>query len=171
MWLLIPKALYFFLPAYFANMAPVLFKKIPWAGVPVQERIFGKNKTWRGLVAAPVTAAVIFALQKYLHAKGFQLFSLIDYDDFSLALGFLMGSGAILGDLLKSYYKRREKIPPGEKWFPWDQLDFVFGGLLFTFFFFVPPIEVVLVLVLASPLLHIVTNHLGYWMRIRESKW
>ena len=42
--------------------------------------------------------------------------SLIDYSDFSLLLGFLLGFGAILGDLVKSYFKRntvlmRIKIP------------------------------------------------------------
>jgi CDP-2,3-bis-(O-geranylgeranyl)-sn-glycerol synthase len=42
-----------------ANMAPVFFKKIPILGAPIDngktwrgKRIFGDNKTWRGIIAA-----------------------------------------------------------------------------------------------------------------------
>jgi len=169
-WLIL-KALYFFLPAYFANMAPVIFRKIPWLGVPVHEKLFGQHKTWRGLIIAPIIGVVIFSLQKYAHQAGFQALSLIDYSDFSLGLGFCLGAGAILGDLLKSYYKRKEGIPPGEPWIPWDQMDFVVGGLIGSLFYYVPSISVVMILLIASPSLHIVVNHIVYWLKIRKEKW
>lgn len=171
MWyIIIIKALYFFLPAYFANMAPVLFKWLP-GGIPIYEKWFGKNKTWRGLVMAVLLGGFIFYLQQLAYNYGFVQWALIDYSDFSLVLGFLLGAGAILGDLVESYYKRKAGLKPGERWLFWDQLDFVFGGILLSFFVYVPPVEVVGILLIASPLLHIVVNHLAYYLRIRKEKW
>ena len=165
------KSLYFFLPAYFANMAPVLFRGIPFFGRPVHEKTFGKNKTWRGLLIAPIIGMIVFWLQQIAYVNGFQAWALIDYSDFSILFGFLLGLGAILGDLVKSYYKRKAEIKAGERWIPFDQIDFVIGGIVFSFFMFVPPAEVVLILLIVSPLLHIVANHLGYWLKIRKEKW
>lgn len=167
---LIFTSLYFFLPAYAANMAPVLFHWLP-GGVPINRKFFGENKTWRGIIVAVLTGGLVFWLQQILHALGSRDFALIAYTDFSVALGFLLGAGAILGDLVKSYIKRGYGIPPGKRWLPWDQLDFVLGGIIFSWFIFVPPAEVVLVLLIISPPLHIAVNHIGYWLRIRKEKW
>ncbi len=168
---LILKSLYFFLPAYFANMAPIFFRKIPWGGAPIHTKLFGQNKTWRGIVAAVFLGIVVFGIQKGVHKAGFQPFALIDYADFSLWLGFWMSLGAILGDLAKSYYKRKEHISPGQKWFPFDQLDFVIGGVVGSWMVYVPPMQVVVVLLILSPVLHIVVNHLAYWLGVRKEKW
>ena len=169
-WLFILKCLYFFLPAYFANMAPVLFRWIPF-NQPINEKQFGKNKTWRGLIVAVLIGGLVFYLQKIAYAQGFTQWALIDYNGFSVLFGFLLGLGAILGDVMKSYYKRKANIAPGESWKVWDQLDFVIGGIIFSFFIYVPPVSVVLVLVILSPLLHILINHLAYWLKIRKKKW
>ena len=104
-------------------MAPVLLKGVPVLGRPVWEKELGKNKTWRGLVAAVLMGILVFWLQKYLF--GFDFFydiSLIDYGDFSLWLGFLLGLGAILGDLVGSYFKRRQRVKEGESWMPWERI-------------------------------------------------
>ncbi|MEK6950634.1 MAG: CDP-archaeol synthase [Nanoarchaeota archaeon] len=172
-FLLLLQSLYFFLPAYFANMSPVLLRFLP-GGIPIHERWFGPNKTWRGLIVAPLVAGLIFFLQKLLYNTGYNVFTqlaIIDYADFSLALGFLQGAGAILGDLVKSYYKRKEGLKPSQRWLPWDQLDFMLGGIVGSFFVYVPPVEVVVMLLVVSPFLHIAVNHLGYWLKIREKAW
>ncbi|MBI4980857.1 CDP-archaeol synthase [Candidatus Woesearchaeota archaeon] len=170
-WLLILKSLYFFLPAYVANMAPVLFRWIPWLNKPVHERLLGGHKTWRGIVVATIMGAIVFALQKYAYAVGFDKIALIDYNNFSWLMGALLGAGAILGDAVESYYKRKAGIPPGHSWMPWDQLDFVIGGVLLGMILYVPPAEVVLVLLVASPVLHIATNYIGYLIGVNEKKY
>ena len=170
-WLLLLKALYFFLPAYCANMAPTLFKWIPLGNKPIYEKKLGSHKTWRGLIAGTIFGGIIFALQKYLYQQGLTPWSLIDYNGFSLLLGLLMGFGALAGDIVKSYYKRKAGIPVGVKWIPWDQMDFAIGGLIFTWFVWVPPAEVALIILVISPFLHIIVNHIGYWLKIRKEKW
>ncbi|MBT4805363.1 CDP-archaeol synthase [Candidatus Woesearchaeota archaeon] len=169
-WLLILKSLYFFLPAYIANMAPILLKWIPFLEKPVHKKKFGDHKTWRGLIVASLTGILVFWLQIYLFQFSFfQNMSLIDYSGFTVLLGFLLGFGAIIGDLIKSYYKRKNKIAPGKSWIPYDQVDFVIGGIIFSFFIYVPTVSVVVILLLISPLLHILTNIMGYLLKINKN--
>ena len=167
---LILKALYFFLPAYLANMAPVLLKWIPFLEQPVWERKLGKNKTWRGLVVAVLIGFIVFVLQKYAYQAGFTSWALIDYQNFPIYFGALLGLGALVGDSLKSYYKRKAKIPPGQCWVPWDQLDFVLGAIVFSFFVYVPPASTVLMLIIISPLLHVAANYIGYLLGINKNR-
>ena len=169
--LLILKSLYFFLPAYVANMMPIFTKKIPVLNYPIWEKRCGKNKTWRGLVSAILGGIIVFSLQKYAYQQGFTAWALIDYSGFSILLGVLLGTGAIVGDLVESYFKRKRGIKPGERWLLWDQLDFVFGGLIFASIIYVPPAETVLILVVLSPVMHILSNHLGFFLKIRDVKW
>ena len=169
--LLIGKALYFFLPAYIANMAPVLCKKIPLLNKPVHEKRFGSHKTWRGLIAAVLAGGLVFWLQKIAYGMGFRSLAVIDYTDFSVLLGFLLGGGAILGDLVKSYYKRKGGIKPGHSWVPFDQLDFVIGGIIGSFFLYVPPASIMLVLLIVSPVLHALFHYIGYLLNMNGTKW
>jgi len=165
---LILKSLYFFLPAYIANMAPVLVQKLKIIKIlekPIWEQKLGSHKTWRGLIIAPIVGMFVFWLQKMFVVESL---SLIDYADFSIWFGFLLGLGAILGDAVKSYYKRNAGIKEGKSWIPFDQTDFVFGGIIGGFVLYVPPAEVVLILLLVSPLLHVAANIIGYWLKINE---
>jgi CDP-2,3-bis-(O-geranylgeranyl)-sn-glycerol synthase len=168
---LILSSLYFFLPAYFANMAPIFAKKLKFLHIPIHDKAFGSNKTWRGILVATLMGGLIFWLQKLAFISGFRSLALIEYSDFSIFLGLLLGLGAILGDLVKSYYKRKQDIAPGDPWFVFDQMDFVIGALLLSFFVYVPAAEVALTLLIASPLLHIITNHIGYLLGIRKKRW
>ncbi len=162
---LILQSLYFFLPAYLANMAPVLVGKVPVLGSPISKKIFGAHKTWRGLVIAPIVGGVVFWLQKLFVVESLWL---IDYADYSILLGVLLGLGAILGDLLKSYYKRKAGIKSGKPWWGFDQLDFVIGAIVFSWFIYVPKAEVVLVLLIVSPVLHMLFNLIGYYLKFNK---
>ncbi|MDP3733687.1 MAG: CDP-archaeol synthase [Nanoarchaeota archaeon] len=168
MWDVLLKSLYFFLPASLANISPVLARFLPMGATPISEKYFGSNKTWKGIIAATLTGGLVFWIQKALYLNGFTELAIIDYADFSIAVGFLLGFGAIFGDLVKSYYKRKAKIKPGKSWLPWDQLDFVLGGLLFSFLVYVPPVEVAVTIVVVSPFLHVLINYIGYLLKVNK---
>ncbi len=171
MLILLLKSLYYFLPAYAANMAPVLFKFLPLGSKSVNKKLFGKNKTWRGLIVGTIFGTLIFSLQKILYINGFFTeISLIDCGGYGLLFGFLLSFGALCGDLVESYYKRKQGIFPGEKWFPWDQLDFVIGALILSSLVYQVSGEVLLVLVLVSPILHLIVNYLGYLLKFKKNK-
>src|SRR3989338_11301981 len=119
---MIIEELYFALPIYFANMMPVFVKNINILNYPINKNIFGENKTIRGFLSAIFISIIIFYVQYYLYK--FYLIkkiSLINYYEVNLLfLGFLAGFGAMLGDLIKSYFKRIRNIKPGHSWIPFD---------------------------------------------------
>jgi len=171
LWLLTGQAIYFFLPAYAAIIAPLLFRRIPVGERAVYEGWFGKNKTWRGVVVAIFAAVVVFWIQRGLYEQGFNRFAVLDYSAFPLEYGFLLGVGAVVGDLWKSYLKRKENIKEGDPWVPMDQLSYVIGALFFSFWYYVPYADLLLVLLIVSFALHIGISYMGYVMGIREAKW
>lgn len=179
--MIILQALYFMLPAYFANMAPVFAtkifgKKLSWPldfNIKIKgKEILGKNKTWRGLIAGILVGILTVYLQRYLFRFGFfKSISLIDYNQINfLIYGFLFGFGVILGDAVKSLIKRRINLKPGDKWFPWDQLDFL-GALILILFVYLPPWYIFILIIIISPFLPLAANWLGYKLNIKKVSW
>jgi CDP-2,3-bis-(O-geranylgeranyl)-sn-glycerol synthase len=174
---LIIKVFWLLLPAGIANMSPVLFKWLPVLRTPVDfgkrfkgEPLFGKNKTWRGLVCGTLVAVLIVYLQKLLYPY-MQNYSLVNYSSINVfLLGFLLGFGALFGDLIESFLKRQRGTAPGEIWAPWDQVDWIIGALVFVSFavpLSFPNIAISLVL---FGLLHPMINILGYALKIKKNK-
>ncbi|MFA5128657.1 MAG: CDP-2,3-bis-(O-geranylgeranyl)-sn-glycerol synthase [Patescibacteria group bacterium] len=181
--MIILQSLYFMLPAYIANMAPVFAKKLgvlKFFSKPIDggrtfrgKPIFGTHKTWRGFVVGVVAAIAIVWLQYFLYSIPiFQKISLLDYLKINPWLfGFLMGFGALFGDLVKSFFKRRVNFAPGTPWFPFDQIDFVLGVLIFVAPVYFPSSLVLLIILIVSPILHIATNNIGFFLRIKDTRW
>ena len=143
------RVLWLFVPAYLANMSPVLvqgcFQRL---ATPIDagrsfrgKRILGDHKTWRGILAGIVVGTVVYELQRLVHAAGFVPgLALFDYADDPVLPGFLMGLGTGVGDAVKSFFKRRVDIAPGASWPVFDQLDFLAGAYLFVSLVHVPPL-------------------------------
>lgn len=175
---LIIQCFYFILPAYFANMAPVIVKKINFLEIPIDfnkkindKPIFGKNKTFRGLIFGIIFAMIITYLQFLLYKNGlFVEISIIDYSNWIL-IGFLMGFGAIFGDLVESFVKRRLNYKPGKSFVPFDQLDFVVGALIFVYPLVMLSLNKIVIILLLSFVLHVIVNHFAFYMNIRKEKW
>jgi CDP-2,3-bis-(O-geranylgeranyl)-sn-glycerol synthase len=153
-------------------MTPVFLKKIfkEKYSKPVNKKLFGTHKTWRGLIGGTILGTIIFLIQKILYNKGIGLsLSLINYNNYSILLGFLLAFGALLGDLLESYIKRISKIKEGKPFFPWDQLDYIIGALILSFIIFIPSLTEIIFIIIISFLLHIIVHYLGYLLKIRKS--
>ncbi|MBP9669615.1 MAG: CDP-archaeol synthase [Candidatus Pacebacteria bacterium] len=170
------QALYFFLPAYVANMAPVFAHafQLP-LGNPVSVRLFGDHKTVRGVLAGVVAALAVVAIQKVLFLYGYPLFkalSLLEYSGISVLLyGCAFGLGALGGDMAKSFFKRRLHREPGSPWVPFDQLDFVIGALLCVYPLFQLPMHFLVILLVTTPVLHLMANVLGYFLHLKKVWW
>ena len=173
--------IYFMLPAYMANLAPVLFKRsflflarpvdlgIKWRGQP----LFGQTKTIRGFVVGIMSAIIIVWIQK--HLLGFPFFDRISLADYGrinfIWLGFLFGFGALFGDLSESFIKRRLGMKSSQSWKIWDQLDYVVGSLLFVYWFANISIYEILTIFVISFILTVITNQIGYYLKIRPVRW
>ena len=177
-WVFLIKCFYLMLPAYFADMAPVIVKKINFLKYPVdfgfvlsKKPLFGKNKTFRGFFFAILFSIVIAFLQQSVYTFDFfRNTSFYSYENWIL-FGFLMGLGALTGDLIKSFFKRRIGIKPGEKFVPFDQTDFVIGSLIFIIPIYIVTFPIFLTCLVLSLFLHILVNHIAFFLKIRNEKW
>ncbi len=176
-------SLYFFLPAYFANMVPPLIKKVKsleFLGKPVdfgkkflKKPIFGSHKTWRGVIFSFLVGFLTALFQKFLYQfPFFKKISLLDYSQINIFLfGALISLGQILGDLSFSFIKRRIGLKPGAPFLPFDQTNYVIGCFLLLQPFFHLKIEVWVFLFFATFFLHIIVNRLGYELKLHSAKW
>jgi CDP-2,3-bis-(O-geranylgeranyl)-sn-glycerol synthase len=122
--------LVFFIPAYIANMAPVFVRKLNFLAYPIDggatvrgRRMLGANKTWRGLIFGTLLGGVAGAVMQYTGLP------------FTWWWGFFLGFAALLGDSIKSFFKRQFDVRPGGRWMPWDQLDFIIVAFLMSLLF------------------------------------
>ena len=166
------------LPAYFANMAPVIVKKINLFNFPIDfdkkinnKPILGKNKTFRGLIFGVLFGVITAFIQHSFYENNiFSGFSFIDYSNW-LLIGFLLGFGAIFGDLVKSFVKRRLNYDPGKPFIPFDQTDFVVGAIIFIYPLVSLSINKIIIIFLLSFILHIIVNHVAFYTCVRKEKW
>ncbi|MBC7219253.1 MAG: CDP-2,3-bis-(O-geranylgeranyl)-sn-glycerol synthase [Hadesarchaea archaeon] len=159
---LLATGLWFILPAYVANATPVVLgggRPIDGGRVFIDGRpIFGPGKTIRGFISGLIAGFILGVLQGL--ATG-QL-------HFYSVLGFLLALGALMGDLLGSFIKRRVNLERGSAAPVLDQLGFVVLALLFASPVSVPPWEVILIILVITPPIHLGTNFIGHKLKLKE---
>jgi len=160
-------------------MAPVIVKKVfNNLAFPIDfnrkinnNPILGKNKTFRGLIFGIVFAIIITFIQFILYSNNiFVDLSIVDYSDW-LLIGFLIGFGAIFGDLVESFVKRRLGFKSGMPFIPFDQLDFVVGALVFVYPVAGLSVEKMSIILFISFILHMVINHIAFYTGLRKERW
>jgi CDP-2,3-bis-(O-geranylgeranyl)-sn-glycerol synthase len=172
-------ALWAMLPAYVPNNAAVL----AGGGRPIDggrtwggRRVLGDGKTWRGTAAGTV-AGVALALG--LNAASGPIADLLGVPavEFPLAAAVGLALGAMVGDIGASFVKRRSGRERGAPFPGLDQLDFVVGALAFAAVLdlewvtatFTPPVLAIVLIV--TPLLHVVTNGIAYLIGAKDEPW
>ncbi|MCX5666098.1 MAG: CDP-archaeol synthase [Candidatus Omnitrophica bacterium] len=180
LWYLLPAALgnhtascgnRLWLPAILKNGLAKLARPVDLGAEWNGREIFGKNKTWRGLLVGILAGIITAGIQALLFFKTdfFKANTLIDYQKVNfIALGALMGGGALIGDLVKSFIKRRLDLPPGRPWFPWDQLDWIIGAIVLSSIVYVPPVRVALVAALLYVGVHLCSDRIVCYMGIKK---
>jgi CDP-2,3-bis-(O-geranylgeranyl)-sn-glycerol synthase len=163
-------ALWFIFPAYCANAVPVIFG----GGFPLDagrtffdgKPILGSHKTFRGFFSGLIVGTLVGFFQTLL----FQSF-LFQYDArfrYDVLLGFMLSLGALVGDAVKSFIKRRLDIPPGSSLPIADQLDFVVGALFFSLLVSPPSLLTLLIIVVITPPIHFLTNFLAIFLKAKR---
>ncbi|MDI6806497.1 MAG: CDP-archaeol synthase [Candidatus Aenigmarchaeota archaeon] len=166
-------------PLYIANSFAFLSSKIKFLkflAVPIdlnkkwfdRRRILGQNKTLRGCIfgiLGGLTSIIIFVSSE---AVNFSIYSSMEE---AIEIGLALGFGAIIGDMVKSFFKRRVGKGVGENWFPFDQVDFLLGALAFVYLFKFIPLLLVVILIPVTILTHVVFNILAFYIRIKRVPW
>lgn len=128
-----------------------------WRG----KRIFGDNKRWRGLlvgiILATITGSILYNLPDVSVSHGVFVLG-------SAAMGF----GALAGDAIESLFKRQANIAPGNSWFPFDQIDYIAGGLLFSYPLLHPSATTIVCVFVVYFGLHLVFSYIGFLLGLKN---
>jgi CDP-2,3-bis-(O-geranylgeranyl)-sn-glycerol synthase len=175
-------ALLFFWPAGAANSAPIFATKIKALdrfGKPIDggrtfrgKRIFGDHKTIRGFIIGPLTGALAATelLVIYNYWSYFRDISPIDYSQpETILLGAIMGFGALVGDSVKSFFKRQVGVPSGKGWFPYDQIDYIVGGIAASLYYAKLDASDYIVIAVVWFVLHPISTFVGWLLRLKDS--
>ena len=173
-------AIWFFLPAGLANGAPVIANKIPilnqwttpldfgksWRG----KRILGTHKTWRGLVVGGLTGGITSVITYWIYPEAINYVSIAAFAPVvnMFIVGTSLGVGALVGDAVESFFKRQSGVKPGDTWFPFDQIDYIIGGLIFATPFVILNWRMNLLILVTWFGLHIISSYLSYLAGLKE---
>lgn len=158
----------FLIPGSIANIGAYFSKRIfPKWNTPLDFgkkyrgiRIFGDHKTIRGLLVGSILSMITYILLLNIEIPTTLL--IIPEDISVWSFGFMLGVSALLGDAIKSFFKRRIGIKPGASWFPLDQIDWILGVLIFSLF--VAEISIIFAAscLIIGLLLHLIGRFIGY---------
>ena len=161
---LVIEALEFIFPAYCANAVPV----IAGGGLPIDlgrnffdgKPIFGKNKTFRGLLAGLAVGISAGLVESAVFG-------------YRLEFGLLLSLGALFGDLAGAFVKRRLNIPPGDLLPVVDQVDFIAGAILFSLPLSLPSAswQLFIAVLIITPPIHLLTNFAAYKLGLKSNPW
>ncbi len=154
------------LPALAANGAPVLLR---YKGTPIDgghsfldgRRILGDGKTWEGFATGVLYGSALSALLSLAANSPVALFG-----------GIVSSFGALLGDMLGAFIKRRLGLERGAPAPLLDQLDFYAGALLLLYAakLIVDPL-VALALAPLVYVLHRATNIAANRLKLKPVPW
>ncbi|MFX0013085.1 MAG: CDP-2,3-bis-(O-geranylgeranyl)-sn-glycerol synthase [Promethearchaeota archaeon] len=194
---LIIDSIIFIFPAFVANAAPTILGKGKRFNGPIDggrlwkdnKRILGDGKTIRGFVSGVfcgmLTCVAIIILGNYTgyplvfmtYMKGGLLYNVLKPLDTAILdnmillgslIGFLLGCGALIGDIIGSFIKRRSGLKRGESYPLMDQLGFLVTALILVYLVIPWPVIWLIFLVPISLGLHISLNLLSYVAGVQE---
>jgi len=155
--------LWFILPSYIANIVPLLSRKINFLNVPVDfgirvrgKRLFGANKTYRGLLFGILAGTITGVLQARPPIEGF-----------------ILATGGLVGDLLGASLKRQRGIKPSVKAPIYDKYLDVIVALLFAKVASFLDITLLqsIYLIIVSASLNKIFNLIWYKLKIKDVPW
>ena len=176
---LVATAFWAMVPAYVPNN----FAVVAGGGRPIDggrmwngRRVLGDGKTWRGTAVGTVAGVVLALVLNAINDPVSAVLG-ISLPTFELHAAFALAFGAMLGDIGASFIKRRSGRERGAAFPGLDQLDFVVGALLLAFL--VAPgwalatftLPVLAVIVVMTPILHVVTNVIAFKLGLKNEPW
>ncbi|MBL7206371.1 MAG: CDP-2,3-bis-(O-geranylgeranyl)-sn-glycerol synthase [Candidatus Aenigmarchaeota archaeon] len=170
------EAIWIILPAFAANgLVPILKGRhaIDGGRSFLDRPLFGPGKTWEGLLFGTMIGGAIAFIQQLAHPYLPWNISPVALNiiPMTIMLGLFLGFGAMFGDLIGSFLKRRFGLGRGRPAPLLDQEDFLLGALLFASFVITLEISWVILLVVITPIVHWIASIIGYVLRIKREPW
>ncbi len=170
-------ACWIMLPAWLPNPIAALFG----GGRPIDGgrvlsdgyRVLGNGKTWRGFGAGVLAGLAIGGIE--ILVQGYPVPVPLPAQTPLSVLA--LAVGALLGDMTKSFFKRRLGKDRGAAWPVVDQYDLVAGALVllalvdWSWLVANVTVPVLVFILILTPLLHRAFNLIGYAAGIKEEPW
>ncbi|MFH1631031.1 MAG: CDP-2,3-bis-(O-geranylgeranyl)-sn-glycerol synthase [Candidatus Aenigmatarchaeota archaeon] len=170
--IIIINAFWFIIPAYAANAFPPLArgrKPLDEGMMFGKSRLLGDGKTLEGTIAALVFGFIFGILQ--LLAQGMYDVTQIGLFEMTIQLILFIVIGAIAGDLIGSFVKRRIGLKRGAMFIGFDQLGFVIFALIFAAPLLMLRWESIIFLLIVTPVIHWIGNIIGYLGKVKQVPW
>ena len=147
------------------------------------KRIFGDNKTWKGLVGY-IILNIVFSIIWGLICNSCNLNRLnyfyLERSNtllYSILVGLLLGLGYSLFELPNSFLKRRLNIKEGKNpeglkrvfFIFLDQADSIFGCALVVWLFYNIGLKIYIGFILVGAFTHIIINMMLYFLHLRKN--
>lgn len=159
----------YYLPAFIANSTPTLARgthRIDFGRKFINGvDILGEGKTFEGLLYGLLSGYTLGLIVLYLAIVCNVYVS-------NALLPFLSVTGALLGDIIGAFVKRRMRIPRGASAPILDQLDFVVGAtILMRLVDISVSVEVTVFSMILALILHPITNKIAYIFKLKDVPW
>lgn len=167
---LLAKLALYVAPMYFANSSAMIFggrTPVDFGAKFLDNRpLLGRGKTIKGSLAGIACGTIAGLVISF--AYPFETGSMFtNY----LLLSFLGSLGAIIGDMAGSFFKRRLGIDSGKEAFLLDQLDFVAGGVVLGLAVYVPSLVEIIIICVATLIIHKLSNWVAYKANLKRVPW
>ncbi|MEM7816505.1 MAG: CDP-2,3-bis-(O-geranylgeranyl)-sn-glycerol synthase, partial [Candidatus Aenigmatarchaeota archaeon] len=131
-----------------------------------KERILGDGKTIEGTLGGLTFGLFITLVQIFVQSK---ISFIKDYGfiEITFILGLSLVLGALIGDMLGSFIKRRFGIKRGDPAPLLDQLDFLLVALILSSFLIKLEWITILILLITTPIIHYISNAIAYLLKIK----
>ncbi len=160
------------------NWFSSLTKPIDFGAVFRGKRIFGPNKTFRGILVNGAGTALFMGLQATVFHESFQAYEYFDYAATNCwLLGFILGVASMLSELPNSFVKRQLDVPSGSTasgfllpiFYVIDQIDLLVGSWIVLAFVMDVTVERVLLSLIIVIVIHQLINFIGYALGMRKT--
>jgi len=151
------RSIIIYLPSYVANSSPVVLG----GGTPLDRGLkwldgkpfLGSHKTIRGCVFGILAGSIIGLLQGNFFG------------------GIAQSVGAILGDLISSFFKRRMDFEPGASVPLLDQLNFIVVAIILSQpYQHTSWVHILTILVITAPI-HYAVNYVAWLLKLKSHPW
>jgi len=157
-------------PLYAANGSAVIFS----GRTPLDlnnrfvdgRELLGKGKTLRGTFFGILTGIIVTLI-----IANFFFNETLLLTKYYIFYGILISVGAIFGDLIGSFLKRRMGLKRGAPVIILDQFDFLFIGIIFGAIYALPSIEEFIALAVITLFAHKLSNMIAFKLKLKKVPW
>ncbi|HLD56911.1 MAG TPA: CDP-2,3-bis-(O-geranylgeranyl)-sn-glycerol synthase, partial [archaeon] len=132
--------------------------------------VFGKGKTWEGSILGIVCAVLVASIMQIVYPFLPWGVSAVPLTLIQMGplVGALLGLGAIVGDLVGSFFKRRLGLRRGHPAPVLDQLDFIVGSFVFVSILFPAKVGWLILLAIITPFFHLSANYMAFLLGVKK---